>query len=54
MNDALASSLHAKHHALEIEIASELKHPEPDQMKVNQMKKEKLRLKEQIEGLVPV
>jgi hypothetical protein len=54
MNDALANSLHAKHHALDMEIAAEMKHPEPDQMKVVQMKKEKLRLKEQIEGLIPV
>lgn len=53
MKDALASSLDAKHHALENEIAEELKHPNPDQMKLSRLKKEKLRLKEQIEGLTP-
>ena len=52
VTDPLVSSLTDKHRDLEERISTELKQKTPDQIKITQMKKEKLRLKEQIENLI--
>lgn len=41
--------LETKHHSLDEKIKSELKHPAPDAMALNVMKKQKLMIKEQIQ-----
>ena len=41
-------SLDKKHHDLEEEILAEEQHPYPDQFKINELKKEKLRIKDEI------
>ena len=43
--------LQNKHKLLDAKIQSELRHPLPDTLQLSQMKKEKLRLKEQIDLL---
>ncbi len=44
-------SLKAKHHALELEINSENRRPYPDDIAIAELKKKKLRLKDQIEDV---
>lgn len=44
-------SLHAKHAHLEALIDEELHRPLPDQTRLSRLKKEKLRIKEQLERL---
>jgi hypothetical protein len=51
MTDSFAASLQARHHDLEKQIEAELKRRLPDQMVLSNLKKEKLRIKEQLEGL---
>lgn len=46
-------SLRAKHHNLEAQIAEEMHRPLPDHARVSKLKKEKLRLKEEIERMEP-
>ena len=48
MQHAHASALAAKHAGLDARIAAELQRPSPDQFKLSQLKKEKLRIKEQL------
>ena len=40
--------LQSKHAQLDMKIQHELKHPIPDTLRLSQMKKEKLRIKEQL------
>ncbi len=49
--DAHLSELNAKHLALDIEIASELARPGSDDLHIAELKKEKLRLKDEISRL---
>lgn len=52
--DSMASHIEAlrdRHAAIEKEITAELKHRAPDQFKLQEMKKEKLHIKEQIAGV---
>lgn len=48
MASAHLESLSAKHARIESWIANEMQRPMPDAMRVAQLKKEKLRLKEEI------
>lgn len=50
-SDAQLDSLNKRHQELEAAIASEIKHPAFDEMRVTELKREKLRIKEQLEGL---
>jgi hypothetical protein len=45
------AQLNEKHHQIDEEIQSELNHPSADQLHINELKKEKLRLKEKISKL---
>ena len=47
------AELERRHHALESEIEKEAVHPGSDDLKLCTMKKQKLRLKEEIERLRP-
>jgi hypothetical protein len=49
--EAHLSALETKHHRLESEIDSELHRPSPDQSRLTSLKREKLRLKEEISKL---
>lgn len=52
--DSMASHIEAlrdRHATLEKEITAELKHRQPDQFHLQELKKEKLHIKEQIEGV---
>ncbi|MBB5709008.1 YdcH family protein [Sphingomonas xinjiangensis] len=48
MQNAHQSALTAKHMKLDQQISSEAQRPLPDQMLIAQLKKEKLRLKEEL------
>ena len=48
MDNSHVSALNAKHGALETKIRSEMSRPSPDMMLVAEMKKRKLRLKEEL------
>lgn len=48
MQNAHQSALSAKHTKLDQQISSEAQRPLPDQILIAQLKKEKLRLKEEI------
>ena len=48
MQNAHTSALADKHAGLDAKIEAELQRPSPDQIKLSQLKKEKLRLKEQM------
>ena len=50
MSDQYSSSLQSKHDDLERQIAEEMKHPKVDDIRVHELKKEKLRVKEMLEG----
>lgn len=52
MNDPLTDSLNHKREQLEAEIRSELTRAHPDMIKVVHMKKTKLRLKDQVMGVI--
>lgn len=45
-------ALKARHEALEAEIVDESNRPHPDDIAVAELKKQKLRIKDEIEGLV--
>lgn len=48
MENSHVSALHAKHDALESKIRHEMSRPIPDSYRVAEMKKRKLRLKEEL------
>jgi len=50
-SNAQVDSLTKRHQELEAEITAELKHPAFDELRVVEMKREKLKIKDQIEGL---
>jgi hypothetical protein len=50
MQQAHVSALEAKHAGLEARINEEIQRPMPDTATLNRLKKEKLRLKEEISG----
>ncbi len=45
-------ALRAKHALIETEIDEENQRPHPDDMRIIELKREKLRIKEQLEGIV--
>jgi hypothetical protein len=49
--EAHLSALESKHHRLEAEIDGELHRPSPDQSRLSTLKREKLRIKEEIARL---
>ncbi len=49
--DAHLSALESKHHRLEDEISGEMLRPSPDTIRITSLKREKLRLKEEISRL---
>ena len=51
MQKAHVSALEAKHAGLEARINEESQRPKPDTETLNRLKKEKLRIKEEISGL---
>lgn len=51
MHQAHVSALEAKHAGLEAQIVEETQRPMPDASTLNRLKKEKLRIKEEIAGL---
>lgn len=50
-SNAQMDSLTKRHQELEAEISAELKHPGFDELRVVEMKREKLKIKDKIEGL---
>jgi len=51
MQEAHMSALEAKHAGLEAQIEEENQRPLPDTTTLHRLKKEKLKIKEEIEGL---
>jgi hypothetical protein len=51
MQDAHISALETKHADLDTRIAREEQRPQPDMTTLSRLKKEKLRLKEEISGI---
>jgi hypothetical protein len=51
MQNAHLSALHTKHAGLDARIAEETQRPFPDTSTLARLKKEKLRIKEAIEGI---
>ena len=49
--DARIRELDSRHQALERLIEEEMTHPSSDDLRVRELKRQKLKLKEQIEGL---
>ncbi|MGZ8364280.1 MAG: YdcH family protein [Caulobacteraceae bacterium] len=49
--DARIRELDSRHQTLDRQIQEELSHPAADDLRVRELKRKKLRLKEQIEGL---
>ncbi len=45
------TALKARHEALETAIAEEVTHSHPDEVRINTLKKQKLRIKDEIAGL---
>lgn len=50
-SNAQMDALAKRHQELEAEISAELKHPAFDELRVVEMKREKLKIKDQLEGL---
>ncbi|MBR0551861.1 YdcH family protein [Stakelama marina] len=50
MQNAHISSLEAKHHKLDRRISDEMHRPRPDQLLVAELKREKLRVKEEMQA----
>ncbi len=50
-SEAHLSALESKHHRLEDEISGEMHRPSPDQIRLTSLKREKLRIKEEITRL---
>lgn len=51
MENSHVSALHAKHDALKTKIRHELSRPMPDAVRLTEMKKQKLRLKEALNNI---
>ncbi len=51
MENSHVSALHAKHDALKMKIRHELSRPMPDGVRLKEMKKQKLRLKEALNNI---
>jgi hypothetical protein len=51
-SNAQLESLSKRHQELEAAIAAETKHPSFDELRVVELKREKLRVKDQMEGIV--
>ena len=51
MQEAHMSALEAKHAGLEAQIEEETHRPLPDMVTLHRLKKEKLKIKEEMEGL---
>jgi hypothetical protein len=51
MNQTHMSALQMKHAGLDARISAETQRPQPDMSLVSRLKKEKLRIKEEISGL---
>ncbi len=49
MANAHLASLNARHAALDASVAAETRRPQPDQARLARLKREKLKVKEQIE-----
>ncbi|MGE0665242.1 MAG: YdcH family protein [Sphingomonadales bacterium] len=49
--EAHLSALETKHHRLDDEISGEMLRPSPDQIRLTSLKREKLRIKEEIARL---
>ena len=49
--DARIRELDNRHHALERQIEEEMSHPSSDDLRVRELKRQKLRLKEHLESL---
>lgn len=49
--EARIRELGVRHQSLDLEIQEELKRPAADQLRLNELKRQKLRLKEQMEAL---
>ena len=52
--DAHLQSLNERHRSLEEQISSELKRPKKDESRLHELKRLKLRIKDQIAGLTKV
>ena len=50
-SNAQMDSLTKRHQELEAEITAEMKHPAFNELRVVEMKREKLKIKDQLEGL---
>lgn len=53
MDDHQRDALRARHAALEAEIQEEARRPRPNEARLKQLKIDKLRIKEQLEGVAP-
>ena len=49
--DSHIKELEAKHHALEAKIEQELAHPAPDDLAIAELKRQKLRIKDELTRL---
>lgn len=49
--EAHLQSLNLRHQELETQLTTEMKHPHPDDVRVHELKRLKLRIKDQIERL---
>ncbi len=49
--DAHLETLTHRHEELETEIAVEMKHPSHDEIRINELKRQKLRIKDQMEEI---
>ena len=49
--DARIRELDNRHHALDRQIEEEMSHPSSDDLRVRELKRQKLRLKEELESL---
>ena len=45
-------SLRERHATLDSEISEETQRPHPDEIRIHELKREKLRIKDQIEGII--
>jgi hypothetical protein len=53
MNEERVAALKARHQALEDRIQEEEARPHPDDVTLHQLKREKLRIKDEIAGIAP-
>ena len=52
ISDERIETLRERHATLDAAITEENQRPHPDEVRINELKREKLRLKDQIEGIV--